>query len=145
MGAEDEGPFRMRLLHYRRTFVEKMFAIHSKVELLKRDGTPLGSYARHYYDLVQLAAQEDVLAMLKSPEYGAIKNDYDEISRAYFPQSYFWPKDMSFANSEALFPPEALAAVLEPQYEAQCLQLCYGPYPSWQQVLERFHKLRNLL
>ncbi|MSV29013.1 MAG: hypothetical protein EXQ52_09755 [Bryobacterales bacterium] len=28
----------MRLLHFRRTFVEKMFAIHGKVELLKRDG-----------------------------------------------------------------------------------------------------------
>ncbi len=26
LGAEDEGPFEMRLLHYRRTFVEKMFA-----------------------------------------------------------------------------------------------------------------------
>lgn len=34
-----------------------MFAIHSKVELLKRDGQPLGAYARHYYDLFQLAAE----------------------------------------------------------------------------------------
>lgn len=41
----------MRLLHFRRTFVEKMFAVHGKVELLKRDGQPLGSYARHYYDM----------------------------------------------------------------------------------------------
>ena len=32
LGAEDEGSFPMRLLHFRRTFVEKMFAIHSKVE-----------------------------------------------------------------------------------------------------------------
>ncbi len=28
-----------------------MFAIHSKVELFKRDKKALGSYARHYYDL----------------------------------------------------------------------------------------------
>jgi hypothetical protein len=49
LGAEDEKPFSLRLLHFRRTFVEKMFAIHSKVELLKRDGRPLGTYARHYY------------------------------------------------------------------------------------------------
>ena len=34
--AEDEGPFEMRLLHFRRTFVEKMFAIHAKVEVFKR-------------------------------------------------------------------------------------------------------------
>ena len=77
----------MRLLHFRRTFVEKLFAIHSKVELLKRDGRPIGSYARHYYDLFQLAAQPEVVAMLRSDEYAAIKADYDAISRTCFPQS----------------------------------------------------------
>ena len=135
----------MRLLHFRRTFVEKMFAIHSKVELLKRNRLPLGTYARHYYDLFQLAAQDDVLGMLKSAEYAAIKANYDEISRTYFPQSYFWPDDMSFARSEALFPPEALSAVIGPEYEAQCRQLCYGAYPSWEEVLRRFQELRELL
>ena len=30
LGAEDEGSFSLRLLHFRRTFVEKMFAIHAK-------------------------------------------------------------------------------------------------------------------
>ena len=48
MGADDESAFSMRLLHFRRTFVEKMFAIHGKVELLTQ-GKALGSYARHYY------------------------------------------------------------------------------------------------
>jgi hypothetical protein len=73
MGMEDEGPFQMRLLHFRRTFVEKMFAIHGKVELLKRDGQPLGAYARHYYDLFQLSKRAEVMAMLRSAEYGSIK------------------------------------------------------------------------
>ena len=108
LGAEDEGPFPMRLLHFRRTFVEKMFAIHSKVEILKRDGRPLGGYARHYYDLHQLAAHPDVLAMLRSDEYAAIKADYDRISRADFPKSYFYPEGMSFAGSDAIFPPSSL-------------------------------------
>lgn len=145
LGADDEGSFPMRLLHFRRTFVEKMFAIHSKVEIFKRDGTPLGTYARHYYDLVQLSEQPDVATMLKSAEYAAIKSDYDAISREYFPNNYFWPKDMRFANSEALFPPEPLAAALGPEYEAQCKQLCYGAYPSWQRVRGRFEELRDLL
>ena len=57
----------MRLLHFRRTFVEKMFAIHSKVELLKRDRQPIGTYARHYYDLHELAARDEVRVMLASP------------------------------------------------------------------------------
>jgi hypothetical protein len=80
------------------------------VELLKRDGQPLGAYARHYYDLLQLAAQAEVIAMLKSAEYLAIKADYDRISCEHFPRQYFPSDDMRFAGSDALFPPAALAA-----------------------------------
>ncbi|MGH7442465.1 MAG: nucleotidyl transferase AbiEii/AbiGii toxin family protein, partial [bacterium] len=71
--TEDEGGFTLRLLHFRRTFVEKLFAIHGKVELFKREKRPIGGYARHYYDLFQLAAQKEVRAMLQSDEYGSIK------------------------------------------------------------------------
>src|SRR5258708_21879225 len=92
LGVDDEGPFSLRLLHFRRTFVEKMFAIHGKVQLLKRDNTPLGTYARHYYDLFQLAAQAEVIAMLKSSQYPAINKDYDPINRDYFSRSYFLPE-----------------------------------------------------
>jgi Nucleotidyl transferase AbiEii toxin, Type IV TA system len=145
LGAEDEGPFPFRLLHFRRTFVEKMFAIHSKVELLKRDGQALGTYARHYYDLFQLAAQEPVIAMLKSSEYAAIKADYDQISRTHFPKSYFYPDEMSFAHSDALFPPSDLAATIASEYDAQCRMLCYGPYPAWTEIQDRLLKLRALL
>lgn len=145
LGAEDEGPFSLRLLHFRRTFVEKMFAIHGKVQLLKRDRTPLGTYARHYYDLFQLAEQPDVLAMLKSDEYAAIKKDYDQISRTHFARSYFYPEGMSFAKSDALFPPPDLSEVIGKEYEAQCTMLCYGPYPSWEQVKERFLQIRGIL
>ena len=145
MGAEDEGSFSMRLLHFRRTFVEKLFAIHGKVELLKRDGRPIGTYARHYYDLFQLAAQAEVTAMLASDEYAVIQADYDEISRTHFPQSYFAPDQMSFANSDALFPPPELVATIAAEYEAQCRQLCLGPYPSWTEVQTRFLELKIVL
>jgi Nucleotidyl transferase AbiEii toxin, Type IV TA system len=145
LGAEDEGPFFMRLMHFRRTFVEKMFAIHSKVELLKRDKHPLGSYARHYYDLFELSWHPEVDAMLRSEEYAAIKTDYDQISKTQFPKSYFFPQGMSFARSEALFPPSGLAAIIGAEYEAQCKLLCYGPYPSWSNVQARFLQLKELL
>lgn len=145
LGAEDEGPFPMRLLHFRRTFVEKMFAIHGKVKLLKRNGQPLGTYARHYYDLFQLSGQEDVSAMLRSPEYAAIKKDYDRISRAHFSRSYFPPEGMSFAKSDALFPPQGLAGAIGAEYERQCRLLCYGPYPSWDEIQARFGEFRGLL
>jgi hypothetical protein len=145
LGAEDEGRFPMDLLHFRRTFVEKMFTIHSKVEICKRDGGTLGAYTRHYYDLFQLAGQAEVLAMLRSAEYAAIKADYDQISSKSFPRDYFFPDEMSFAHSDALFPPGNLAAVIGPEYESQCRLLCYGPFPTWDEVQARFLELRSLL
>ena len=145
LDAEDEEPFPMRLLHFRRTFVEKMFAIHKKVELFKRDAVPVGPHARHYYDLFQLSGRDEVLAMLRSEEYGQIKADYDRISRAYFPEHYFHPNEMSFANSDALFPSQGLSKVLGAQYELQCKLLCHGPYPSWTDVMARFDALRSSL
>lgn len=145
LGAEDEQPFTMRLLHFRRTFVEKMFAIHAKVELFKRDGRPIGSYARHYYDLYQLAGRAEVAGMLASPEYAAIKENYDRISRAHFERNYFQPDGMSFARSEALFPPPGIAEAIARDYADQCRMLCYGPFPAWPEVLARFESLRKLL
>lgn len=49
--AEDLDPFEMTLLHFRRTFVEKLFTIHSKVARWLEDGTPVARDARHYADL----------------------------------------------------------------------------------------------
>ncbi|HVA48210.1 MAG TPA: nucleotidyl transferase AbiEii/AbiGii toxin family protein [Pirellulales bacterium] len=145
LAIDDGDAFSMRLLHFRRTFVEKMFAIHSKVELFKRDRQPLGGYARHYYDLYQLAAEAEVLAMLRSSEYAAIKVDYDRVSREHFPKSYFHPDDMRFAVSDALFPPADLAAELAAEYETQCRILCYGHFPAWADVMARLEELRELL
>ncbi len=145
LGAEDEAGFTMRLLHFRRTFVEKMFALHGKVEILKRSGRPLGSYARHYYDLLRLAKEPEVLAMLGSPEYASIKADYDRISRAHFGRDYIPPEGLRFAESEAFFPPAPLADILAREYEGQCRALCYGRIPSWEEVRSALAALRPLL
>lgn len=145
LGADDESGFSFRLLHFRRTFVEKMFAIHGKVQLFKRDGTPIGSYARHYYDLYRLAPHPEVAAMLKSNEHSMIKADYDQISRAFFARSYFFPEGMRFAVSDALFPTGELAAQIEAEFNDQCKLLCYGAPPTWVDVQERLLRLRDLL
>jgi hypothetical protein len=145
LGAEDEGPFEMRLLHFRRTIVEKMFAIHGKVEAFKTHGKEIGGYARHYYDLFCLADRPEVRAMLGAGEYATIKADYDRISREHFEKSYVTPPDMSFAKSDALFPPEKLRAVIAASFEAQCRVLCFGPFPSWDEVQERLEGIRGLL
>lgn len=145
LGASDESVFSMRLLHFRRTFVEKMFALHGKVELMKENGHPLGPYARHYYDLFQLAAQPEVLEMLRSAEYAEIKADYDRISREHFDRSYACPPEMRFSQSDALFPPSGIEAKLKREFESQCKLLCYGPHPSWAELKARFLELRHQL
>ena len=143
LGAEDEGPFDMRLLHFRRTFVEKMFAIHAKVEAFKETGKEIGSYARHYYDLFCLAERPEVLAMLKSEEYGIIKTDYDRVSREHFAKNYVAPADMRFANSDALFPASNLRDVIASGFDAQCRVLCFGSFPSWDDVQMRWRRCEN--
>jgi len=145
LGATDESSFPMKLLHFRRTFVEKLFAIHGRVQLSLQSGEPLGSYARHYYDLSQLAAQPEVREMLNTNEYDEIKDDYDQVSRTHFGRDYQPPADLGFAQSPALFPEEPLRTQLGEQYQRQCDLLCFGDFPSWSSVLGSFEELRKLL
>ena len=145
LGADDEGSFKMRLLHFRRTFVEKMFAIHGKVDTFQKTDLGIGSYARHYYDLFCLAERPEVLAMLGSEEYEMIKSDYDRISRKTFEKSYVPPPNMSFEQSVALFPPPELGAVLATEFEKQCRLLCFGDFPTWENLQARLNSIRNLL
>lgn len=144
--AEDLAGFDLTLLHFRRTFVEKMFALHGKVVRLQEEGQPLDRDARHYPDLHALADKHEVRAMLASPEYEEIRRDYDEKSRMFFPKSYRPPPDLSFAESPALFPGAELRAQLEADYDTQCdLLFSGGAYPSFDAVLARFVEIRNLL
>lgn len=143
LGMDGVQPFQMTLLHFRRTFVEKLFAIHGKIERLKQDGHPLGRDARHYADLYVLAGESDVLAMLASPEYAEIKADYDEMSRKYFSKSYRPPKGLCFDSSDALFPDDELRAVIEPVYEDECQRLFFRPHPPFADVLERLATIRD--
>ena len=143
--ADDLTAFRMTLLHFRRTFVEKLFTIHSKVERLKAEGHPLGRDARHYADLYALAGTNEVLEMLRDDEYRAIKEDYDRTSGQFFPASHRPPPGLAFVESDALFPPAQLRKRLEPDYLRECALLFPGSHPSFDDVLERFLAIRDLL
>jgi hypothetical protein len=52
---------------------------------------------------------------------------------------------MSFANSDAFFPPSSIVATIKQDYDEQCRILCYGVFPSWREVQERFDQLRPSL
>lgn len=142
---EDCQPFDVTLLHFRRTFVEKMFAIHDKVARgLLIDGEPISTYARHYYDLSQLLPTEEVQAMLNSAEYAEIVRDYHQVTSHYFPSQAF-PKNLELATSPALFPPGEILTNLSNTYKEQCEILCHGDYPPLIEVLERFKSIGHLL
>jgi hypothetical protein len=143
--ADDVAPFTMTVLHFRRTFVEKLFIVHALVERLKSDGSGLDRNARHYIDLHALAGEEEIERMLESDEYLEIKTDYQEISLRFFKKSYAGPPDLSFANSDGLFPAADLRDQIAVDYDEQCRTLCYGPYPSFDEVLGRFESMRDLL
>ncbi len=143
--ADDLEPFEMTLLHFRRTFVEKLFIVHGKVERLHTEGHPLGRDARHYADLYALAGRAEVVEMLRTSEYDEIKDDYDQLSRRFYPTSYRSPPELSFVDSDALTLPADLRVQIEVDYEAECRRLFPGPYPSLDEVVERLGTLRAQL
>lgn len=143
--AEDLAPFEMPLLHFRRTFVEKLFTIHSKVMRLLQDGTPVARDARHYADLHALASRPEVLAMVQSDEYREICRDYDALSSRWFPRSHRPPAGLSFRESPALFPPADLREQLAADYATQCGLLFPGEFPSFVDVLGSFERVREWL
>jgi len=144
--ALDTGSFVMQVLHFRRTFVEKMFAIHGKVMRFMEDGTRIGRDARHYADLYVLAAQPDVRAMLTNAEYERIRMDYDANSRKYFAKSYRPPENLRFKSSAALFPTDELRSELQRDYDSDVKPLFFGgAFPPFDRVLDRLKEIQALV
>ena len=138
LGADCES-FPMQLLHYKRTAMEKMFALHHKVQ---DKGGEIGTYARHYYDIYQLLQQNDVQEMLRNQEFIEICQDYRALTNEYFPNQVL-PEHMNLGHSPALYPSNDLAKILKVAYEAQCRALCYGPFPGFTDVLTEFEAIRE--
>ena len=107
--ADDVTGFEMRLLHYRRTFVEKLFTLHGKVVRCMEGPALLGRDARHYADLYVLANTDEVLAMLRSEEYQQIREDYDSVSRKFYPSHYRPPQGLHLKTVRHSFLTQASA------------------------------------
>jgi hypothetical protein len=142
-GAGDQTPFAMRLLHSRRTFVEKLFTLHDRVErLVRREGRPLGAYARHYFDVARLLEHEEVRRLPGTAEYAEIAADYRRLASLHFPGQVL-PARMELRESPALFPGEALRRALATEYEEQCRRLCFGEFPEFEAVLGALEEVRG--
>ena len=145
-GTDDREPFEMRLLHFRRTFVEKLFTLHSRVERAKKQAKELGRDARHYYDLAMLLTEPQTMAMLESEEYGTICGQYRELTAKFYPgQVKLLPEGMSLSESSALFPDAELKRMLEAAYVREAESLCYAEYPSFGDILKDLEGIRPSL
>jgi len=80
---EDLDLFELDLLDYRRTFLEKLFAIHAAAARhLEGDATALNRQGRHYYDIYYLLGRDDVVAFAGSDDYRTLAIEIDALSRA---------------------------------------------------------------
>lgn len=145
-GTDDRLPFEMRLLHFRRTFVEKLFTLHSRVERVIEQSKELGRDARHYYDLAMLLDQPQTRAMLASEEFKVICGQYRDLTTKFYPgQVKLLPDGMDLSESPALFPSDDLKRMLAGAYVREAGTLCYGSYPNFDEVLEGFGGIRAFL
>lgn len=145
--SPDCEPFSVWVLHFKRTLVEKLFALHDKVERgYLQEGQPLKSYARHYYDIAKLLSTQEAVDMLNSGEYAQIVTDYHRITRKYFKKQLF-PAGNELATSKALFPDSQLSGEIKEEYEGQCKVLCFPNEtpPPWDEVLHQLSLIRDRL
>ena len=144
--ASDVDGFEMRALDYRRTFVEKMFAIHALVERHREGKSRLGRGARHYADLYYLAGDVLVQKLVGTEEYGAMYDDQLAVGKEFFDVGFVSPPAAGFADSAALFPETKLRGDLRQEYERDVRPL-FGSrgFPSFDDVLRRFEQLRQKL
>lgn len=145
-GTDDREPFEMELLHFRRTFVEKLFTLHSRVARAIKQEKPLGRDARHYYDLVMLLSEAETRRMLETPEYEQICGQYRNLTETFYPgQVKLLPEGMDLSESPALFPGNELRPMLEQAYRREAGNLCYGRYPAFKEILTGFEEIRSRL
>lgn len=137
--------FTMRLMDRTRTFIEKLFAIHSEVERYLAGNRDLGTSIRHYYDLHALAQIDEVLLFLRSEECQQVRQNYADICAEHFPSAVL-PPFLCLRESRALFPTADLLDDLRERYESQIRLLSFEDSPpNFAQILAHFEAIRDLL
>lgn len=132
--AGDLAAFDVQCLDVRRTFVEKLYAVHAAYEKNRAEGK-----ARHYYDLHQLAGMEEVRAFAGTEEYREVCRDSEKYSRENWPDASL-PEGGSFAQSPAFTPDAEGRAALERNYERE-VDLFFVPPPTMEAILARMQEL----
>jgi len=132
--AADLAPFELELLDLKRTFVEKLFTVHSAY--LENHAA---NKTRHYYDLHKLCGVEEIVGFAGGAEYRSILADVRASSQEHFPDNPL-PENDSFALSPAFAPSGEDLTQLESNYRRE-KHLFFVEPPSLEEILSTIASL----
>jgi hypothetical protein len=135
--AEDLQGFEIELQDLRRTFVEKLFAIHAAYAKGLANNR-----MRHYYDLSQLCGQVEIQSYVGTDAYRACVADVKRICRDSFPDKAL-PDGDSFKDSPAFRVSETFVE-LERHYKREA-EIFFSEPPTLEAIFEEIEKLRPRL
>lgn len=128
-GFVDVEPFEILVLDPKRTFVEKLFAIHSAYT-----NGQIEKYVRHYYDVHKLLGLKDIQDFVGTSEYVKLKEDVAKVSEQFF--KTVPPPDLDFSRSAAFQSSSELIAEIDRSLAAQ-RGLYFSELPSARDILSR--------
>ena len=111
--ADDLSSFEIDLQNIRRTFVEKLFAIHAAYMVDR-----CANRTRHYYDTYKMSSLDEITVFVGTKEYRECVLDVRNISQESFPGQPL-PDGDSFATSPAFSPSSGDFSTLEKHYKRE--------------------------
>lgn len=133
--AQDVPGFNLNCLHPKRTFVEKLFALHDAYA-----SNEVEAKVRHYYDVYQLLALKEVTDFLGTGPYKDLKMDVAQFTKDNFTDSKV-PEGNDFSTSNAFSPSSEMAQKISRAHDTSTL--FFGKRPSAKEILERIKKFRS--
>jgi hypothetical protein len=135
--ADDLRDFEIELQDLRRTFVEKLFAIHAAYA---KDLA--NNRMRHYYDLSRLCGLSEIQSYAGTDAYRACVADVEKTCRESFPDQAV-PDGNSFENAPAFRVSETFPE-LERNYKREG-EIFFSEPPGLKAIFEEIEKLRSKL
>ncbi|CAN5494610.1 hypothetical protein BH10BDE1_BH10BDE1_23500 [soil metagenome] len=133
-GFVDVEPFEISVLDPKRTFVEKLFAIHSA-----HTNGQIEKYVRHYYDVHKLLGLAEIREFIGSADYNSLKVDVASVSQQFF--KTVAPADLDFSRSPAFQSSPELISEIDRSLSAQS-GLYFSPLPSAKEIMNGLALIR---
>jgi hypothetical protein len=132
--AEDLQPVNTSLQDIRRTFVEKLFAIHAAYHKNRA-----ANQTRHYYDLYKLCELEEIKTYTGTAQYRRCFEEVKALSKEHFEKQAV-PEGNSVSSSAAFGPTGEDLSVLDRNYRNES-HLFFVTPPALVEILEGIHTL----